>query len=240
MIFGVPEDNLREFSQDNKKYGFVNLPEDKFRLRNEEHTGTTDNVDKEEDDEQMMSKIFDKINDKDADVGRYSVSGKTEGDDDLDFDQQSMASKATSKDEEAFADIRASTMMRSRRPTSVKLEDFEIKMQLGKGTFGRVFLAELPSSKTLYAIKAIRKDVLIEYDQITSTLLEKDILFTADHPFLAGMEFLFQSEIRLYFVMPFINGGELYKIFQEERRFPEVVVKFYAAQIILAIGELHK
>ena len=53
------------------------------------------------------------------------------------------------------------------------------------------------------------------------------------------MEYLFQSEIRLYFVMPFINGGELYKIFQEERRFPENVVKFYAAQIILAIGELH-
>jgi serine/threonine protein kinase len=82
----------------------------------------------------------------------------------MDFDQQSMASKATTKDEEAFADIRASTIMRSRRPTNVKLEDFEIKMQLGKGTFGRVFLAELPASKTLYAIKAIRKDVLIEYD----------------------------------------------------------------------------
>lgn len=119
--------------------------------------------------------------------------------------------------------------MRSRRPTNVKLEDFEIKMQLGKGTFGRVFLAELPTTKQLYAIKAIRKDVLLEYDQIASTLLEKDILFSADHPFLAGMEYLFQSEIRLYFVMPFINGGELYKIFQGERRFPENVVKFYAA-----------
>ena len=54
--------------------------------------------------------------------------------------------------------------MRSRRPTNVKLEDFEIKMQLGKGTFGRVFLAELPSTKQLFAIKAIRKDVLLEYD----------------------------------------------------------------------------
>jgi serum/glucocorticoid-regulated kinase 2 len=65
----------------------------------------------------------------------------------------------------------------------------------------------------LYAIKAIRKDVLIEHDQIESTLLEKDILFAADHPFLVGMDFLFQSELRLYFVMPFIQGGELYKIF---------------------------
>ena len=39
--------------------------------------------------------------------------------------------------------------------------------------------------------------------------------------------------------MPFINGGELYKIFKEKRRFPENVVKFYATQIVLAIGELH-
>lgn len=49
---------------------------------------------------------------------------------------------------------------------NVNLQDFEIKMQLGQGTFGRVYLAELPSSGKKYAIKAIRKDVLIEYDQI--------------------------------------------------------------------------
>lgn len=62
-------------------------------------------------------------------------------------------------------------------------------------------------------MKVIRKDVLIETDQIESTMLEKEILFAADHPFLVGMEFLFQSETRLYFVMPFVKGGELYKVF---------------------------
>ena len=90
--------------------------------------------------------------------------GETETE--MDFDQNSVATAATqqSKSNEAMQDIRASTIIRSRRPTSVKLEDFEIKMQLGKGTFGRVFLAELPSTGQLFAIKAIRKDVLIEYD----------------------------------------------------------------------------
>lgn len=53
------------------------------------------------------------------------------------------------------------------------------------------------------------------------------------------MEFLFQSELRLYFVMPFIQGGELYKIFQAKKRFNEETVRFYGAQIALAIGELH-
>ena len=40
--------------------------------------------------------------------------------------------------------------------------------------------------------------------------------------------------------MPFINGGELYKIFQERKRFSEDIVKFYAAQIIVGIGKLHE
>lgn len=109
----------------------------------------------------------------------------------------------------------SSQMAKKASLADVNLEDFDIQMQLGQGTFGRVYLAILPQTGKKYAIKAIRKDVLIEYDQIQSTALEKDILFEADHQFLCGMEYMFQSDARLYFVMPFINGGELYKIFQE-------------------------
>jgi len=87
----------------------------------------------------------------------------------------------------------------------------------------------MKKTKVLYAIKVIRKDVLLEYDQVERTLLEKDILFAVDHPFLVGMDYLFQSETRLYFVMPFVRGGELYKVFKSQKRFPENVVKFYGA-----------
>ena len=76
-------------------------------------------------------------------------------------------------------------------------------------------------------------------DQVTSTLLEKEIMFECEHPFLVGMEYLFQNDMRLYFVMPFIRGGELYKIYQAQKRFEEPQVKFYAAQMIMAIGYLH-
>ena len=48
----------------------------------------------------------------------------------------------------------------------VKYEDFTLKMLLGKGTFGKVYLAELPNKSDLYAIKVIRKDVLVEYNQV--------------------------------------------------------------------------
>ena len=82
-------------------------------------------------------------------------------------------------------------MKRRATADKVKLVDFEIKSQLGRGTFGKVYLAELASNQKMYAIKAIRKDVLIEFGQVKSTLLEKDIMFKADHPFLVGMEYLF-------------------------------------------------
>ena len=115
-----------------------------------------------------------------------------------------------------------------------------IKAQIGQGSFGKVFLAELPNQSKKYAIKVIRKDKLIQHEQITNTILEKDILVDADHPFLCGMEYLFQSEARLYFVLPFVGGGELYRIFKQKKILPENVVKFYATQIIVALGKLHE
>ena len=55
--------------------------------------------------------------------------------------------------------------------------------------------------------------MLLETDQIESTKLERDILLECQSPFLCGMDYVFQNELRLYFVMPFIRGGELYKYF---------------------------
>ena len=97
---------------------------------------------------------------------------------------------------------------------------------LGKGTFGKVFLAE--HQQKAYAIKVIRKDVLINFNQIKNTKLEKDIMFQCQHQFLVGMEYLFMSDQRLFFVMPFVRGGELYRYFKSKKRFEEDQVKFYA------------
>ena len=97
--------------------------------------------------------------------------------------------------------------------------DFEKLMVLGRGAFGKVFLTKLAHNNKLYAMKAIRKDLLIETDQIKATLLEKEILMECDHPFLVGMDYTYQSDTRIFFVMPFIRGGELYKIYRKEKRF---------------------
>ena len=131
----------------------------------------------------------------------------------------------------------------------VKLEDFKILKVIGRGSFGKVCLVEyLPTHET-YAMKSLKKDILIEQEQIENTLLEKKILQTIDYPLLCCLVFCFQTEERIYFVqteeriyfvMPFLSGGELFQHLRKFRTFSEEKVRFYGAQIALALEYLHK
>ena len=122
---------------------------------------------------------------------------------------------------------------------TVSLEDFKIMKVLGRGSFGKVCLVEYIPTKEYYAMKSLKKDVLLDQDQVESTILEKKILQSLDHPFLVGMIFCFQTEERIYFVMPFIRGGELFQHLRASKFFPEEKVKFYASSIGLALDYLH-
>ena len=63
-----------------------------------------------------------------------------------------------------------------------------------------------------------------------------NIMLEAQHQFLCGMEYFFQTEVRLYFVMPHIQGGDLYKLLKTHQKLPEIGVKFYITQIVIGIG----
>ena len=121
----------------------------------------------------------------------------------------------------------------------VKLEDFKVLKVIGRGSYGKVCLVEYLPTKEIYAMKSLKKDVLIEEDQIESTILEKEILQNLDHPFLCGLIFCFQTEDRIFFVMPFLSGGELFHHLKKFNRFSEEMVKFYGAQISIALQYLH-
>ncbi len=121
----------------------------------------------------------------------------------------------------------------------VKLEDFQMIKVIGRGSYGKVCLVEFKPNGELYAMKSLKKDILIDQEQIESTLLEKKILESMDHPFIVGLVFCFQTEDRLYFVMPFLRGGELFQHLRRFRIFDEEKVRFYASQIGLALDHLH-
>ncbi len=92
---------------------------------------------------------------------------------------------------------------------------------MGRGSFGKVCLVEYTATKEIYAMKSLKKDILIDQDQIENTLLEKKILQSLDHPFLVGLIFCFQTDDRIYFVMPFLRGGELFQHLKKMKFFTE-------------------
>ncbi len=105
-------------------------------------------------------------------------------------DIETLASEETQSSQGFTSDeltARQSVLIFTNKKSSQKvlsLDSFKILTVLGKGTFGKVYLTELIENKKLYAIKAIRKDVLLETEQIENTKLERDILLECDHPFL--------------------------------------------------------
>ena len=123
---------------------------------------------------------------------------------------------------------------------NVGVNDFKIVKVIGRGSYGKVCLVEFTQTKELFAMKSLKKNVLLDEDQVESTLLEKNILQSLDYPFLVGMVFCFQTEERVYFVLPFIQGGELFQHLRKYKYFPEANVKFYASIIGLSLEYLHK
>lgn len=137
-------------------------------------------------------------------------------------------------------DASVSEIYRRDTLTVAIFEDFELKSVIGRGTFGKVYLVRCKQNGRLFAMKCIRKDVVIEHESVESLKVERLILTQVNHPFVIGMDYVFQKAYRVYFIMDFIQGGELFKHLSEAKRFPEEKAKFYTAQIALALGYLHE
>lgn len=132
---------------------------------------------------------------------------------------------------------------------------------LGKGTYGKVILCREKATAKLYAIKILKKEVIIQKDEVAHTITESRVLQTTNHPFLIvgfilnllflslllnilffhlqSLKYSFQTNDRLCFVMQYVNGGELFFHLSRKRVFSEERTRFYGAEIISALGYLH-
>ncbi|XP_061670730.1 ribosomal protein S6 kinase alpha-2 isoform X2 [Syngnathoides biaculeatus] len=118
---------------------------------------------------------------------------------------------------------------------------FQLLKVLGQGSYGKVFLVRKirgVDRGQLYAMKVLKKATLKVRDRVRSKM-ERDILAEVNHPFIVKLHYAFQTEGKLYLILDFLRGGDLFTRLSKEVMFTEEDVKFYLAELALALDHLH-
>nr|XP_061789624.1 serine/threonine-protein kinase Sgk1-like [Nerophis lumbriciformis] len=122
----------------------------------------------------------------------------------------------------------------------MKPSDFDYLKVIGKGSFGKVLLARHRKHGGYYAVKVLQKQTIVMRKEQQHVMVERSVLLKGlQHPFLVGLHYSFQTPNMLYFVVDYVNGGELFYHLQKEGSFPESRAAFYAAEMAMALGYLH-
>jgi serine/threonine protein kinase len=101
--------------------------------------------------------------------------------------------------------------------TKSSILDFKQISIIGRGSYAKIILAEHLPTDTLYALKALRKDYILDNFLTENLITEQKILTNIESSFVMNTVCTFQTKERIYFVMPFIKGGDLYQLLQKEK-----------------------
>ena len=119
------------------------------------------------------------------------------------------------------------------------IKDFELVKPIGKGAYGRVFLVRRKATGDLFALKVIKKQETVHKNQQKNVKMERDIMANVSNPFVVRLFYTFQNNDNLFWVMEYVNGGDLYSLLANFSYFGEEMARMYAAEIVLALEYLH-
>jgi len=122
--------------------------------------------------------------------------------------------------------------------------DFELRKVLGKGGYGKVFLVRKITGDNrgkIFAMKVLKKATIVRNQKDTAhTKAERNILEEVKHPFIVDLIYAFQTPGKLYLILEYLSGGELFMHLEREGIFLEDTACFYVSEIILALEHLHR
>jgi serine/threonine protein kinase len=161
-----------------------------------------------------------------------------------DSDRTEMESYEVNLDEDFSADTfsKTNTMLGNNVMRKMSADDFEPLMCLGKGSYGTVLLVRQLSTGRLFAQKTFKKaSITVHKKLIEQTKTERNILESVNrHPFIVNFYYAFQDHEKLYLILEYAQGGELFHHLEAERMFAEPVAAFYMAEMVLALDHLHR
>jgi len=121
----------------------------------------------------------------------------------------------------------------------VCLEDFETIQVIGRGSFGKVVAVRRKQTSNIYAMKILRKSNIRKRKQVEHTKTERRVMERIHHPFIVDLHYAFQTNSRLYLVLEYIPGGELFFHLGRYKRFQESWALVWTGEIVLALQHLH-
>ncbi|XP_076331600.1 citron Rho-interacting kinase-like isoform X1 [Tachypleus tridentatus] len=122
----------------------------------------------------------------------------------------------------------------------VNITDFEVKKIIGRGHFGEVQVVRDKQAGDVYAMKVLRKGETLSQQNVAFYEEERDIMVKAASPWITRLQYAFQDQLNLYLVMEFHPGGDLLSLLdRHDNMLSEDMVKFYLAELVLAIRSLH-
>ena len=112
--------------------------------------------------------------------------------------------------------------------------------QLGKGSFGEVYLVQKINTQEKFAMKVLRKERIMGQNLLKYAIAERNVLSLSNHPFIVKLNFAFQTSSKLFLILEYCPNGDLAKHLLFEKRFSEEKAKFYICEVLLALENLHQ
>uniref|UniRef100_A0AC34F6B6 Non-specific serine/threonine protein kinase n=1 Tax=Panagrolaimus sp. ES5 TaxID=591445 RepID=A0AC34F6B6_9BILA len=194
----------------------------------------------DDDDIEMISVKSEKFKDVKESINDDSSSDNDEIDIDYDYDDTLI------KDDETTTDDEEDVVDMSRYPCQqldVGPEDFDIVRVLGRGGFGKVMEVKKNNgidAGNVFAMKAIKKSFILRSKKdLAHTQTERKVLEITSNPFICDLFYAFQTSTKLYLILEYLHGGELFMLLEKEGCLLEYEAQFYSAEILLGLEHLH-